>query len=278
MRGFSLFTPLVGTTVIMIAIVVSASMVQNDVRISRGITASYEVASQSIASKIIKAAIDVKIIENTEFVLDNIMNNQYSNPAISVTCSNKNSCLLAMERKFTSTDGTLVRELSSGGHGIYSGVINSIETVTNYKSTSGNENGIFTFLANNPSAIKAEFVNGRLNIRLNPTVLTQRNDLFSVSFQNNANKYDRITINIIPYGFTYVSKDSIDDMLTKSAVAFESASGSCPPRPVGSTTIRKYGSSTSRALEVDWPTSSGKFTVLMQTDANAHSLNTGQVC
>jgi hypothetical protein len=296
MKGFSLFTPLVGTTVIMIAIVVSAAMIQNDVQISRGLTASYEVSSQSIASKIIRAAIDVKVIENIDSVLDSFMRGAYSHPPITVVCTNKGSCLLRLKDRFTSSSNTLIRELGSGGGGVYSGVINSIEAVTNYKSVpkacsaavcSGAPDQtsccISEFLINNPDVIKASFVEQRLQIWIDPAVLAKQNDLFSVTFENRLDRYDRVTLSIIPHGFIYESQDEIESMLSKSADAFEDAKdGECLfPRSIDRrlvVNVRQYGVGTDIRLEIDWGTSFGTtFTVALQ-NTNRNFIEASKIC
>ncbi len=65
-KGFSLFTPLIGTTIIVIAAVVSAMMLQNDVRISRALSDSFEQANQQNAAKLVKATAEVTIRKGVE--------------------------------------------------------------------------------------------------------------------------------------------------------------------------------------------------------------------
>jgi len=56
-KGFSLFTPLVGTAIVVITIMIVSTMIQNDVRFSRSITSSYVVSSQTTVSRAISADI-----------------------------------------------------------------------------------------------------------------------------------------------------------------------------------------------------------------------------
>jgi len=56
----------VGTTLVIMAIMIATGMIQNDVRMSRSITASYEVSSQSMVAKMIKAAAIIQMLSNME--------------------------------------------------------------------------------------------------------------------------------------------------------------------------------------------------------------------
>jgi hypothetical protein len=54
-RAFSLFAPLVGTSVMIIAVIVASVLVNNDIRTSRGITASYSRGELAGITESIKA-------------------------------------------------------------------------------------------------------------------------------------------------------------------------------------------------------------------------------
>src|SRR3989344_1793240 len=73
-RGFSLFTPLIGTSMVIMAILISAALVQNDSRLSRGLSASYEVTSQGTVAKLIQAAASVQMVENMQKLVDTRVN------------------------------------------------------------------------------------------------------------------------------------------------------------------------------------------------------------
>src|SRR3989344_8426580 len=77
-RGFSLFTPLIGTSMVIMAILISAALVQNDSRLSRGLSASYEVTSQGTIAKLIQATASAQMVENMQKLVDDRITNQLS--------------------------------------------------------------------------------------------------------------------------------------------------------------------------------------------------------
>lgn len=227
-RGFSLFTPLVGTTVVVIATLMAVVMIQNDVRISRGLTASYEVSSQTIAAKLIKAAAEIQILEN-------IKNNIYSYLESSHTfvCSDVNSCVDQASYDFTNPNGGIEARMR-GFDGIYNGVIANIEIITNYQATPrvcpiapvcGTDFDCCISEAlkpsRTPSIIDSSFDGGKYKVKVDSaSISANAGDAFTVGFQNKNNPSDRITLSIIPIGFSYITNDPIKTRIDNTANAF----------------------------------------------------------
>ncbi len=97
-RAFSLFAPLVGTSVMIIAVIVASVLVNNDIRTSRGITASYSRGELAGVTESIKAFIFATTADTViGAVHDSLAVPPYS--AIEAVCSDSGSC------KSNMTDG-----------------------------------------------------------------------------------------------------------------------------------------------------------------------------
>ncbi|GEM_PF-5529769 len=81
MKGFSLFTPLVGTTLIILAISLATMMVQNDIRASRSLSFSSIVTRDYVQAKIVKATYDVGMISVLKEMLEEKVNSKYTGDA-----------------------------------------------------------------------------------------------------------------------------------------------------------------------------------------------------
>ena len=93
-KGFSLFTPLVGTAVIIIAILISITMIQNNLRISEGISDSYISSQQATGSQLIETSASVQIIGNIERRIYRVLEE-----GIETTCDSKTSCITSTTNK-----------------------------------------------------------------------------------------------------------------------------------------------------------------------------------
>lgn len=94
-RGFSLFAPLVGTSVMIIAVIVASVLVNNDIRTSRGITASYSRGELAGVTESIKAF----IFATTADTVIGAVHDSLAvppNPALGVTCSDSDTCKSGM--------------------------------------------------------------------------------------------------------------------------------------------------------------------------------------
>jgi|GEM_PF-3564469 len=120
-KGFSLFTPLIGTTIIVIAAMLSAMMLQNDVRISRTLSESFEQTNQGNAAKLIKATAEVEVAKTTDEALKDYFSN-----SLKYTCLSKPECQSIIKSKIKSK---IKSDLSSS---LYSNVFGEIESITDY--------------------------------------------------------------------------------------------------------------------------------------------------
>jgi len=111
-RAFSLFTPLVGTALIVLTILTASMLAENDLRTSRALASSSAATRDYITAKQVKAAIDstayTKLHEKTiEYTTDKSF--------MTVTCSSPTDCQDKLEEKFV--PGSLWKSLC--GEGIF---------------------------------------------------------------------------------------------------------------------------------------------------------------
>lgn len=225
-KGFSLFTPLVGTAVVIITITMAVVMIQNDVRISRGLTASYEVSAQTISSKLIKAAAEVQIVENIAEAIKAVLPSEFI-----ITCNSETSCKSAMKDKISDILGS---EITLGSHGIYFGVVENIEVVTDYEPI--NQPCSIEPSCNSYSDLSLRFdcclsnaliqttravnIDMERNLRITIDNSNMDPNAFSVAFQNKRDSSDRITLSIIPHKFSHETTIPINQQIEKSTKAF----------------------------------------------------------
>ena len=131
-KGFSLFTPLIGTTIIVIAAIVSAMMLQNDVRISRTLSSSFEQANQENAAKLIKATADVEIRREIDKGIIDYFSN--SNPVYSYT--SETSC--GVDEKIKNGVAQGIRNYLQTR--LYSRIIDEVGSSTGYNAQRNNIN------------------------------------------------------------------------------------------------------------------------------------------
>lgn len=271
-KGFSLFTPLVGTTVVAIAILLAAVMIQNDIRISRGLSSSYEVSSQAIAGKLIRAAAGMQILQNIE---KNI--NKYLDGSHIFTCSSAGECENDAKKPFKDEGGDIESEMR-GADGIYHGVVRNIEIVTNYEPsgtcTTFIECGddfdccISEALKGPPpiSVIETDFIvggpdEGKYIVLIDADSLDEISSALSVEFQSKTNPSDRVTLSIVPHDFSYTTPLRIGNYIKVTAEVFEdwvdNDKDPCDTSsPLLAATnvigVRKREAGGKKRLEVDW--------------------------
>ena len=221
-KGFNLFTPLVGTALVIMAILIATGMMQNDVRISRTIISSYEISSQSIAAKAIKAATEVRIISNIESALYKLLNGEYGSE-FEITCSNEAGCISAVESVFTNPHGTFMTVMTTGADGMYNGVIDSINTVSGY-ITSATDSDLSAALATvsnaGKSVVTVEFPNDFVEAMINEKdIQTYAGNALRISFQDA--QQNRMVVSIVPQNFTYRTTEPILKMIKATAEAFK---------------------------------------------------------
>ncbi len=224
-KGFSLFTPLVGTAVIILAVMMTSIMVLNDLRMARGLINSYEYSSEANAGALIKAAAQLQILQNIENTLNDYFNNTFS-----FSCPGTAKCEDEVDEwvnpnkdKMMGNKGEIARALFLGTNTIFSGVLGKIETVTDYTVSDpaliggniddalndywlGGEMGVVEWGGQQP---KVKFT----------TAALQGDPRFSVTFQKHSNT---VTVSILPDdSLTYVYKKRVKNKFTQSAINFD---------------------------------------------------------
>jgi len=221
-KGFNLFTPLVGTALVIMAILIATGMMQNDVRISRTIISSYEISSQSIAAKAIKAAAEVKIISNIESALYKLLNGEYGSE-FEITCSNEAGCISAAESVFTNPHGTFMTVMTTGADGMYNGVIDSINTVSGYTTptTDSDLSAALAKVANaGKSVVTVDFPNDFIDVMINSKdIQTYAGDALKISFEDM--QQNKMVVSIVPQNFSYRTTEPILKMIKVTAEAFK---------------------------------------------------------
>jgi len=94
-KGFNLFTPLVGTSVVIISMLISVAMVQNSVNISEGVSKSYTTSEQVTGSQLIETSSSIQIMENIEKTLSSALEE-----GVEVTCGEDLDCQNEISEKF----------------------------------------------------------------------------------------------------------------------------------------------------------------------------------
>jgi len=226
-RGFSLFTPLVGTAIVIIAILIANGMIQNDARISKSLVASYEISSQSTVAKLIKATAEVQILSNIDKAVYDILSNDAE---FIVSCDSESACISEITDVFTEPNHALKTRMTTGAHGLYGGVIGSVNMVTAY-STSISDQDLSDCLKKiadaGQSVVIVTFDNGHLNVTINSAELKSTcPEVLIVPFEDD--KGNKMSVSIIPYEFSYVTKETIKTWMDDSASAFVGMTDSDP--------------------------------------------------
>jgi len=272
-RGFSLFTPLVGTALVIMAILIATTMIQNDVRISRTITASYEISSQSIAAKLIKATVELQILTNIESILYDVISNPRE---FEIVCSNEDDCINKAKDVLNNPHDTFMTEMTTGAHGMYSGVIDSIYTVTGY-TTSITDNDLAAALSRVSAAGKTVVLVGFSDyviITINEADIEKyAGDALKVSFDDKRGNV--MVVSIVPGAFSYTTKEPIWEMVTKTADAFDSMTDNDVSSLIADDLFKQayfeeasgcYTDSSAKSAKVVWRLDNGKFfTVTFKT-------------
>jgi len=255
-KGFSLFTPLVGTAIVIIAILIANGMIQNDARISKSLVASYEISSQSTVAKLIKATAEVQILSNIDKAIYDILSNDAE---FIVSCDSELTCISEMTDVFTKSNHAFMIRMTTGSHGLYGGVIGSVNMVTAY-STSISDQDLSDCLKEiadaGESAVIVTFDSGRLNVTINSAELKSTcPEVLIIPFEDD--KGNKMAVSIIPDEFSYVTKEPIKEWIDESASAFASMTDS-DPGSVGDDRKGCYIDGNNKAARITWNLDNGK--------------------
>ncbi len=222
-KGFSLFTPLIGTTVLVIAIMVSALMTSNDVKISHAITSSYEQSNQNFDAELIKAEASIGA-----FNLFNKFNrDELPTLSFNEVCTSTSHCKKLLKEDYRlSLNNYLLSNF-------YSEVKNAINTNSNYHFTrrycpvegvvANAKNCISTALgkAKQLFTLQQSGDNYKIKFKLVPKTGVggvspkKLNDSFIVEFTSSYQ--GNIALSILPRGFTYLTTNGIAGKFSKMA-------------------------------------------------------------
>ena len=216
-RGFSLFTPLVGTSIVIMAILISAGMIQNDIRISRTISSSYEVSSQGTVAKLIRASADMYILSKME---------EMTYSALSVPFECVPDCATEIDNRLTGTGTPSAYSELVSTTGIFNGMVSSIENVLSGRGENYQSVRTPTFvqdsLHNSLKSINGPFDFGRTGsdqyyVSINSAKFNPSE--FYLEFENPAT-HSVINVSIAPYGFNYTTPEPLYSLLDKTQLAF----------------------------------------------------------
>ena len=233
-KGFSLFTPLIGTTVIVIAIMISSVMIQNDIKMSRAISSSYQQNAQELDAQLIIAASSIALFNSFK----NINEDYVQTIDVSIVCSTQTICYNQLKTNYLTTLDNQVR------NNLFTDITSSISRVSNYDSQSrscpaaGNiirtaGNCISTAMPQVSQSIDLADNNENYDITLNLVPSSGSLDDFKKNFIvefHNPQTHDSIALSIYPKNFKYTTTTNIRGKflnMSQIYIAFESASGGC---------------------------------------------------
>ena len=244
-KGFSLFTPLVGTAVVVMTVLIASSIVQNDVRISRSITTSYMTSSQGVAAKLIKASAELHILEQMRKGTETFLTSPYV-----AYCGNNDyeACITNAKNYYEKAD-TLDLELTTGSNGIFYGITDSVLLTARYTPTKLGKCSLNSACLSETTAksqldcclsaaladiytkhrsiAEQSFENadcpyGKYQVNLVPSRM-QNYDAFNVEFQSQTDSDNKIVISIVPSALGYENKKPIGDYICALGETFRAA-------------------------------------------------------
>jgi hypothetical protein len=242
-KGFSLFTPLVGTAIVIMTILIASSMVQNDVRISRSITASYITSSQGVAAKLIKASAELHVLDQMKKGAKEFLSDGYT-----AVCDTSDQCVEAAVEYYEKAD-ILDLKLTTGAYGIFEGMTGSVSLIARYiptkmsscfedhdcinRVTSSDQRQCCMSAAvreiqfMHGSIAKENFENtdcpyGRYYVNIDSSTM-QGYEAFNVEFQSQTDPGNKLTVSVIPSALSYRTDRPIGDYICELGKAFETA-------------------------------------------------------
>ncbi|MBI1973872.1 hypothetical protein HYS54_03580 [Candidatus Micrarchaeota archaeon] len=222
--GFSLFTPLVGTALMITAILASVTIVQNDVRLSRSISTGYVTGSQATAAKIILATIEVSTSEELQRTSGDFLLGRDAQrfPSIGsyapyhvITCSG--DCFEGVKAHFEG--GDLPATLN--GKDIYRGIIDSATTSVGYSAAPDYSSleSLLQSATNKPGRVAFE-PDGSLHVYIDTAALQDCCELpLTIEFEDTAS-HARLKLKVIPKKAEYYSPKGLAQLLARAAGGF----------------------------------------------------------
>lgn len=207
-KGFSLFTPLVGTAIVIMAIVASVTMMQSDARISRGLAKSYEISSQEIVAKLIKATAEMQILTNLKSDTLRDLSTGYT-----LTCDFNDADICSSK-----AENAMLNSLLSIKVNLFRGLSEAFENIICIGCSVIIDESQMSNTIRNLPALVVKFDNGYLKETIHSDALSYYEDVFSVTFIDV--RGNSIQIPIVPHDFSYTTDDEIEDLIQATADSF----------------------------------------------------------
>lgn len=225
-KGFSVFTPMVGTAIVVITIMIASTIIQNDIRFSRAITSSYLLSSQTTVGRSVSTDIGSLMLSN----MDNLLEESFENMHIKTSCAVSINCKSFAKDKI---EQLLSADIDNRlPHILYVGVIESVETTGGASGYRINRVGTCssnfdTCLSNTVSFIGGDLTekeiedDGYYHLSLNQQTLEQHKKDLALILRNDYTA-EEFTISLIPeYGLAVKSDFDIDKCLEEAATDFD---------------------------------------------------------
>ena len=226
-RGFSLFTPLVGTSIVIMTLIIASGMLQNDIRISRSLSASYEVSAQSLLAKLIKAGAEVQILSNME-------ETTYRAIAAPIECDTVAACNAEVSKRLMTTDLTMSDSVYSrlmNFEGLFGNIVDSIQNVlsgsgTGYRMEDSSQVrsrldaalGALDDPNDLDEPIRFGYTDdGRYYVKIVESRFDQA--AFAVNFEDQRTQ-DSMKVSIAPYGFNFTTDEPLGCLIGNASELF----------------------------------------------------------
>jgi len=227
-KGFSLFTPLIGTTIIVIAAILSAMMLQNDVRISRTLSESFEQTNQGNAAKLIKATSSIKLFNEIKKANDDFFTGGNGNYGIEKVSDSNSDHLKDIEYEYKRHLRNYLRT---------NAFFEIMEAITNETDYKGQElvcpinnqrispsTCISNAIIKSNETIKLQQDGNNYDISFNPssydaTINKEIQNSFVVTFRSNSNG-DKMVLSIKPQDLVYETQNNAYDIFNNISTKY----------------------------------------------------------
>jgi hypothetical protein len=195
-------------------------MLQNDMRMSRSISSSYEVSAQSLLSKLIQAKVETQLLANMESATYSQLS------SLPFICDDDSSCNTAINNRLTASDNLVYQKLI-GYDGLFANIIENIYMAVEGSGTTYALEGSayslqsrFSYLISSVNPFQFSTTSDeKYSITLSPSSFSPAD--FAVGFKDASIPPNRMTVSIVPSGyFDFTTSEPLYDLLQKIETAF----------------------------------------------------------
>ncbi len=213
-KGFSLFTPLVGTAVVIVAMLVGVTMMQNSARVSESLSNSYSASAQSLGSKYIDSLVRNLLIDS----LENKVSEKLKNHSFQVLWQQSDSDITSKIKWSLINDlkGEIGREIYSNFLVTLKDVISGSNKYT-LKSNVGaktEELSIIISRINNPYSVTFTS-GGEIKTELNKQNFKPYQNNFTLKFSTQGK--NEVKTSILPTNFTYTTEKNLQKKIEEAS-------------------------------------------------------------